>query len=104
MVGSIPFIDIMDMHLHTLESLRHSDGIVPAAVIDHNDVIDQLLFAHFGVGLAQCPGRVVSGHDDDDLFISIHSQTPNSRSGWAGGNRATGWVTSSTLQPAGLWC
>src|SRR2546423_11001372 len=104
LVGAVSFVDVMDVHLHTFESLCHSNGIVAAAVIDHDDVIDQLLFADFGVGLAQGPGRIVSGHDDDDLFISIHLEIPNSRSGWAGGNQAAVSVTSSIVQPAGPWC
>jgi len=36
--------------------------------VHHDHMVHDLLRHHFRVGFLQCPGRVVGGHDDDDVF------------------------------------
>src|SRR5438105_4171685 len=104
LIASVTLIDLVLVYLNPLKALSNRNRIIPAPVIDQNNQIHQLLLAHFGVRLAQCPGGVVSRHDDDYLFIAIHFQTPDIRTCSADENRAGGWATSSIVRPAGLSC
>ena len=63
----------MHVNLDSLEAARDRYGVVLASVVNKNDCVYQTLVANFGVSLPKRARGVISGHDDDDFFISIHT-------------------------------
>jgi hypothetical protein len=72
LIAAITFVHLMDMHPNPFEGLRDGNGIIPALVIDEDNLVDELLIPHFAIGLAEGPSGVVGRHDHDNFFVSIH--------------------------------
>jgi hypothetical protein len=58
--------------LRVRQGLRDRGRFVVARVIDHDGQVDDLLREDLLMRLPQGPGRVVCGHDHDDLLTLEH--------------------------------
>src|SRR5260370_31686715 len=63
------------MNLHPFQTARDGYRIIAASVIHKDNRVDQLLLAHFLVGLAQGLGGVIRRHHYHHSLISIHIGT-----------------------------
>ena len=68
LVAAVAGVFLVHMHRHAGQRGRHPHRVVAAAVVHQDDVVHDAMLLDFRHGLGDGFGRVVGGHDHDDLF------------------------------------
>ena len=68
LIAAVAEIVLVHMDGHTRQGAGNRHGVVAAAVVDKDDLINDSLIHNLLVGGLERPRRVVGGHYNDDSF------------------------------------
>jgi hypothetical protein len=68
LVRAIAAIHRVNLHLHSIKCARDRDSLISAAVVHHDNKIDNAVRHHLLISLSQRAGRIISRHHYDNLL------------------------------------